>query len=179
MGCWAGSRRFPTRVRPRAARVVRGAAARPTPVATLVTGGREAAGGAAICPGVRPPRTPAWPRIPDIGRPDGGHSEAADGQSADRLTSFFRLWRLIEPSSPNGHADGRFLRQSRDTRLTRKDAQAQARARRGYFVQPPYRASRSVGPCSSVSTTSSGLLGEAHLVSGGSRGAAEIDHRDV
>src|SRR4029450_3941003 len=49
MGCWAGSRRFPTRVRPRAARVVMsaGPAARPTPVATLVTGGREAAGGVA------------------------------------------------------------------------------------------------------------------------------------
>jgi len=38
-------------------------------------------------PGLRSPRTPAWPRVPDSGRPVAVVSVAADGQSADRSDS--------------------------------------------------------------------------------------------
>jgi hypothetical protein len=53
-----------------------------------------------ICPGVRPPRTPAWPRRPDIGRPDGGHS-GSSGRSIRRS--------LVTTSStlPQGRPCGR------------------------------------------------------------------------
>jgi hypothetical protein len=61
-----------------------------------------------------PPRTPAWPRVPDTGRPEGGRSDAADGQSADPSLQLPLLFlkagpaggRLRRPSSRRQRRDG-------------------------------------------------------------------------
>jgi hypothetical protein len=94
MRCWAGSRRFPTRVRPRAARVVMSAGLPQGPSRWprwRPVGGRRPEA-LHICPGVRPPRTPAWPHVPDIGRPDGGHSGSSGRSSADGSDSYDFLY---------------------------------------------------------------------------------------
>jgi hypothetical protein len=106
------------RVRLRAARVAM-AAVLPQGPPCVRAGGRRPVVGRTSVRGVRPPQTPAWPRVPDTSRPDGGRS-GSGGRSIRRpvrlvttsstLLRFLKAGpagaRLRRPSSRRQRYDG-------------------------------------------------------------------------